>query len=373
MKIFKILLVIILCCCFLPCGCGKKERVIVLGVAAPFTGELAQFGESIKNAVELALSEINQSGGVLGYKIEYIIGDDKADPKEAVSVAQRLVTINNIIAVIGHFNSGCSIPASEIYDANGIIQLTPASTNPRLTERGLKFVFRNLPNDNENGRQLAEFAVNRLNAKRILIIYANNAYGKGLADIFEKRATELGANILSKETYDPAVDVDFRPIISKWLKIEADVICISGETPKGAIFIKQAREMGIKLPFIGGDGIDSSELWKIAGDGADGVCVTSYFHYTDDRQEAQDFVRKYKDKYNDIPDVWAAQSYDAVYLLVEAIRNANSIDRGLVRDSLAKIKDFPGVTGRTTFDENGDVIGKKVIIKKVEGDKFVLY
>jgi branched-chain amino acid transport system substrate-binding protein len=358
---------------------------ILIGAAAPFTGDLAQFGESMRNGIDLAVEEINAAGGILGgRKLRIEAGDDQAKPSEGTLVAQRFAGNLDMVAVVGHFNSGVSIPASDIYEKLGLLQITPASTNPKLTSRGLRLIFRNLPNDDENGRQLADFA-SRKGFKRVAIYFANNAYGKGLADVFEKRAKENGIEIVDRQAYDPERDEDFRAVLTKWkgaagaggaaaaANAALDAICIAGENPKGAIIISQAREVGLKTPFLGGDGIASPELWEIGGSAAEGTFVTSYFHPGDPRPEVAKFNEAFQAKYGRLPDVWAAQAYDAVKILAAAMTAANSPAPVKVAAALRTLKDWVGVTGVHAFDQNGDVVGKKVIVTVVKNGAFALY
>ncbi|HBW47092.1 TPA: branched chain amino acid ABC transporter substrate-binding protein [bacterium] len=346
---------------------------IHIGVAGPFTGDLAQFGQSMLYGIELAVDEINSAGGVLGgRKIKIERGDDQAKVNEGTLVAQRFAGDPDIAVVIGHFNSGVSIPASAIYEKSGIIQLTPASTNPKLTQQGYKLIFRNLPNDDENGRQLADFA-GRQGYKRIAIYFANNAYGKGLADVFEKRAKELGITVVDRQAYDTERDEDFRPVLTKWKGNSLDAICIAGENPKGAIIISQAREIGLKIPFMGGDGIASSELWEIGGAASEGVFVTSYFHPGDKRPEVVKFSQTYRLRFGRLPDVWAAQAYDAMKVAATAFEKAGTISPPKVASALRALSDWQGVTGLHNFDANGDVVGKKVIVTVVKNGAFKLY
>lgn len=352
---------------------GSSTGEIVIGAAGPFTGDLAQFGQSMLNGINLAVDEINAAGGVLGgRKLRIETGDDQAKVNEGTLVAQRFAGNPDIVAVVGHFNSGVSITASAIYEKSGILQITPASTNPKLTAQGFNLIFRNLPNDDENGRQLADFA-GRKGFRRMAIYFANNAYGKGLADVFEARAKELGIEIVDRQAYDPERDEDFRPVLTGWKSQNLDAVCISGENPKGAVMISQAREIGLKVPFMGGDGIASPELWEIGGAAADGTFVTSYFHPGDPRPEVAAFNEAYQKRYNRLPDVWAAQSYDAVKAIVAAIEKGQSAAPPSIANALRSFADWQGVTGAHTFDANGDVVGKKVIVTVVRGGKFDLY
>ncbi|RMH59391.1 MAG: branched-chain amino acid ABC transporter substrate-binding protein [Candidatus Hydrogenedentota bacterium] len=357
------------------CGGGKSGRgtpapstgnTIYIGVAGPMTGDLAQFGESLRNGVTLAFDEINSAGGVLGKKLEIVVGDDQAKTNEGVNVARNFARDpRGIVAVLGHFNSGISKPAGEIYNKKGIVMLTPASTNPGVTGPDKPFVFRNLPNDNQNGELLAQFVVEGLKAKRIAIYFANDEYGKGLAKVVARKAKALGAEVVDQAKYDPNADEDFRPVLTKWKGLNLDAVVLAAENPKGAQLIKQAREIGLETPFAGGDGIASSELWKIGGQAADGVYVVSYFHPGNPDPAVQEFVKKYEKRFGRKADVWAAQAYDAARVLADAIRRAGSTDRKAIRDALAATDGWKGVTGPHRF-KNGDAIGKRVIITRVE-------
>ena len=351
------------------CGGGPKQEAgtneIVIGVAGPMTGDLAQFGTSLKNGVDLAFEEINAAGGVLGKTLVVDLGDDQAKTNEGVNVARNFTRDpRGIPAVLGHFNSGISKPAGEIYNQAGIVMLTPASTNPAVTGADKPFVFRNLPNDNQNGALLASFVVNGLKAKNIAIYYANDEYGKGLSGVVEKTIKELGAKVVATANYDPNTDEDFRPVLTSWRRKAIDAIVLCAENPKGAQLIKQAREAGITAPFAGGDGIASAELWEIGKKAGEGTYVVSYFHDANPDEEVQKFVKKYKAKYGRTPDVWAAQAYDAARLLADAITRAGSAESEKIKDALAATDGWRGVTGPHRF-KDGDAVGKRVIITKV--------
>lgn len=349
------------------CGGAPGEGgPIYVGVAGPMTGDLAQFGEALRNGATLAFDEVNAEGGILGRRIEIVVGDDMARANEGVNVARNFARdARGIVAVLGHFNSGVSIPAGEIYNQAGIVMITPASTNPAVTGPGKPFVFRNIPNDAQNGEILAQFVVGDLGAKRIAIYFANNEYGKGLAAVVREKAGTLGAEIVAEAPYDPAADEDFRPVLTAWKNARLDAVVFCGENPKGAQLIKQAREIGLAVPFAGGDGIASDELWTIGGEAAEGTYVVSYFHPANPDPEVRAFLERYKARYGREPDVWAAQAYDAARLLVDAIRRAGSAEPAKIRDALAATDGWRGVTGPHRF-RDGDAVGKRVIVTRVE-------
>jgi branched-chain amino acid transport system substrate-binding protein len=348
------------------CGGAPDEAApIRIGVAGPMTGDLAQFGETIRNGVALAFDEANAAGGVIGRKIETVVGDDQARANEGVNVARNFARDGRIVAVLGHFNSGISKPAGEIYNQAGIVMLTPGSTNPAVTGPEKPFVFRNLPNDAQNGALLAQFVARDLGAGRIAIYFANNEYGKGLAAVVREKVRALGAEVVDEATYDPAADEDFRPVLTRWKNARLDAVVLCGETPKAATLIKQAREAGLAVPFAGGDGLASPELWTIGGAAAEGAYVVSYFHPGNPDPEVRSFVERYRARYGREPDVWAAQAYDAARLLVDAIRRASSAESKAIRDALAATDGWRGVTGPHRF-RDGDAVGKRVIVTRVE-------
>lgn len=344
---------------------GRIDGPIHVGVGGPMTGDLAQFGESLRRGVELAFKEINDAGGVLGAKLEIVIGDDQANPKEGVNVARNFASDPRIKAVLGHFNSGISKPAGEIYNKDGLLMITPASTNPAVTSPSKPFVFRNLPNDDQNGELLAEFVAKDLGAKRLAIYFANDEYGKGLAKVVNGKAQELGATIVDSASYDPNADEDFRPVLTKWKGESLDVVILACENPKGAQLIKQAREVGLEATFAGGDGIASAELWTTGGGSSIGTYVVSYFHPENPDPVVREFVQKFKSAYGREPDVWAAQAYDAAHLLARSMMMAGTADPAKVRDVVATTNGWKGVTGPHRF-KDGNAVGKRVIITRVE-------
>lgn len=367
-RVVAILGTVLLACGRAPAG----PAPIYVGIAGPMTGDLAQFGESLKNGATLAVEEVNAAGGVLGRPLELVSGDDQAKANEGVNVARTYVRDpRGIPAVIGHFNSGISKPAGEIYNQAGIVMLTPGSTNPSVTGPEKPFVFRNLPNDAQNGAYLAQFVLRDLGASRLAIYYANNEYGKGLAAYVRAQAETLGATIVDEAHYDPAADEDFRPVLTRWKAAGLDAVVLAGETPKAATLIKQAREVGLTVPFAGGDGLASSELWTIGGAAAEGTYVVSYFHPGNPDPAVKGFVERYAARFGRPPDVWAAQAYDAARLLADAITRAGSAEGAKIRDALAATDGWRGVTGPHRF-RDGNAVGKRVIITRVarSGDSY---
>ncbi len=321
----------------------------------------------LPEAVEMAVEEINQSGGLLdGRQIEIVPKDDHDSAREGRLIAQSFAEDTNVVAVIGHFWSYISVPASALYEFNGILMLTPASTSPELTSRGFEHVFRSITNDNEVGRQMAVYADDE-GFERMVILYVNDSYGRALSNAFENEADKLGITIVDRRSYRGS-ERSFRGILDDWETSSFDAILVIGGA-EAATFIRLARESGISAPILAGDGLDTDELWAVAGDAANGVIVVTHFH-PDNPYTEQDFIQRFEERYGTAPDTWAAQGYDAVYLLANAIENAGSTMPDEMAAALRNTHDWEGVTGPHTFDENGDTIGKPVVLKVMRDGQF---
>lgn len=340
---------------------------ITIGAVAPWSS----MEELLWNGIEFAVEEINRAGGVLNRKIRIIKEDDEAAVTKGRIIAQNFAENLDIVAVIGHFNSYVSIPVSSTYEFAKILMMSPASTSPKLTQQGFKYVFRNIPHDGEIAKQLADFA-HKKNYKKIIIYYINTSYGLGLANSFEKRIEEItDMEIVYRISYDPEGRNEyFRTTIRNWKDIEFDAIFLAGEVPKAGEIIAQIRDLGIDAPIFGGDGLDSSELWKVGGEAVEGTIVTSFFNPNEPRKEVKQFNEKFRKKYGVMPDTWAVQGYDAVYLLANAMKKANSSVPEKMAEALRSTRKWQGVSGIYSFNKNGDVVGKPIIKKIVRNKHF---
>jgi branched-chain amino acid transport system substrate-binding protein len=255
--------------CFLALACTKKEsNVIRIGAAGQLTGPEAVFGSDMLNGVKLAVEEWNAKGGVLGKKIELVPGDDQAEPRQAVAVANKFVN-EGVVGVVGHFNSSCSIPASEVYNKAGIPQISHASTNPKLTEQGFVDVFRVCGRDDQQGKAAADFAVQKLKVRRVAIIHDKTTYGQGFAEEF-KKALGPAVEIVAYEGMTKG-EKDYSPVVTKVKGANPDLVFFGGIYTEGGLLIRQFKAVGGTAPFIGGDGIMSEELVKIGGPAVDGT------------------------------------------------------------------------------------------------------
>jgi branched-chain amino acid transport system substrate-binding protein len=371
-------------------ACGKKEEPvkakaaaapapapvvapptpIKIGHVAPLTGGIAHLGKDNENGARLAVDEINAAGGLkIGDKtfvLELVAEDDKADPKEGTLAAQKLVDAG-VVAVVGHLNSGTTIPASKIYADASIAQISPSATNPKYTEQGFKTAFRVVANDNQQGSVLANYAADQIKAKTIAIIDDRTAYGQGLADVVERVAKEKGLKVVSREfTTDKATD--FNAILTKIRAAKPDVVMYGGMDATAGPMAKQMKQLGIKSQFLAGDGVCSPEFVKLAGDAGEGLICSMAGEAVEKLARGEEFRSKYKAKFNQDVQIYSPYSYDAVYVIAEAIKRAGGPDKAKIVEEVAKTN-HPGVTGQITFDEKGDIKGGAISMFTVKGGK----
>lgn len=343
---------------------------VVIAAAWPWSTRLhGLYWEGMK----MARDEINDRGGVLGRKLVITRVDDHESVNEGRRVAQRLADNPDIDAVIGHLNSHVSIPAAAIYDASGMLMLTPASTSPELTQNNHTLIFRSVNSDTEIARQMAEFAASRL-YHRIIICYVRNAYGFGLANAFEQHAQELGLKIADRQFYDPSITsnpLGYQRLIDQWRDIEFDAIFLAGMAPQAGFVVKHVREAGMPHPIFGGDALDTPELISTAGTAAEGMIVASVFHPDDPRPEVREFDEAFSSRYGLTPDSWAARGYEAVRLLAETIEEAQSVSPQKVADRLRSAPSIYSLNGPIRFAASGDVVGKDVVKIAVSSGNFV--
>jgi branched-chain amino acid transport system substrate-binding protein len=347
---------------------------IYFGIAAPYTGSGAEFGDMIWKGAELAAKEINAKGGINGRPLKLEKGDDQGKNDQAVIVANQFVKNDKIVLVVGHFNSTCSLASKPIYNQNKVVQFSPGSTNVKVCEGG-PYTFRNLYRDDYQGEFLAEFAKTDLGAKKVAVFYDNDDYGIGLKNAFIKKCDEIGLEVVGEEAYVREQTFDYSTSLNKFEARSPDVIFISGLYNEAAAIIRLARGKGIKIPFMGGDGLDSPGLLEIAGQSAEGTYVTSPFVFTEDNKKGEVMADAFNAEFGMDPDTWAALTYDAVMMAAEVVKEAG-VDREKVRvlmaDITTKEKGYDGVTGVTYFDENGDCL-KPAYVKIVKDGEFVPY
>ncbi len=353
---------------FLMPGCRKKADTIQIGVAGPMTGDQSKMGMDFRNGVALAVEEWNASGGVLGKKIETIIGDDQHDPKQAVSVANKLVN-DGVVGVIGHFNSSCSIPASDIYHRAEIPMISPGSTNPQFTEKGYDNVFRVCGRDDQQGKVGAEFVTNRLKLKNVAVIHDKTTYGQGLADEF-KKALGPGVDVVY---YGGIVqgDKDFKSVLTSIREKNPEMIFFGGIYPEAGLLVRQARELGIKAPLMSGDGTIDPKFIGIAGARAAEGTYLTFSPDPNNIPTAKEFIKNYITRFGQIGP-YSIYAYDAANILLTAIKEAKS-DQG--RTVIAKLHslEFNGAVGKIRFDSKGDVTAAPYVVWITKGGKFEEY
>ncbi|MDE0401134.1 MAG: ABC transporter substrate-binding protein [Candidatus Poribacteria bacterium] len=359
-------------------GCSNQPEVRV-AVAGPFTGNAAAFGEMIKRGAELRAKHINEAGGINGRQLTLVFGDDTGAEKEAISVATRFATDPRILAVVGHFNSACSLAGKPIYAENGIVELSPGSTNVSVCE-GSDWTFRNLYRDDFQGEFIAKYIKDYMKEfQTVAILFDNDDYGRGLRDGFSAVAEEIGIEIVASEAYDRD-NTDFKAQLTSIKAKNPDLIFISGLYSQAGLIAKQARESGITAQFFGADGVDSPDFLMIAGAAAEGTYLTTPFTFELGGEEAKQVASSFENEYGVPPDTWAALTYDAMGMIAEAIEKTYNKDatlaenRKAIRDHLASLdtseEGYKGITGLTYFDKNGDTVNKPAYVKIVKDGQF---
>ena len=346
-------------------GAGVKiaeSDTIKIGVFGDLTGQTASFGQSTKNGVQLALEEINAAGGVNGKKIEAIYEDDQGRPEQAKTTASKLVNQDKVHALIGEATSSNSLAAAPVAQDAHIPMVSHGSTNEQVTAVG-DYIFRVCFIDSFQGSVMAKFAANGLNAKTAAVIGdVNSAYSKGLTEVFENEFGKLGGKVVTKQFYTQQ-DPDFKGQLTTIRALNPDVIYIPGYYGQVGIIAKQARELGMNMPLLGGDGWDSPELWKLGGNALKNSFISNHYSADNPAPEVQNFVKLYKSKYGAEPDSMAVLAYDAAKLLADAFKRAGGTDGAKLRDAIAATKDFAGVTGKITINEKRDAVKVAVVLE----------
>lgn len=349
-----------------PNGGGDKVKI---GVFMSMTGDTANFGISSTNGIKMAADEINKAGGINGKQVELDIQDDRSDPSEAATIVTKFVTQDNVNAILGEVASSRSIAAAPIAQNARIPMLTPSSTNPEVTKKG-DYIFRSCFIDPVQGAAIAQFAAKTLGKKRAgIMVDRKNDYSTGLEKVITATFTKMGGEMVVTQSYQ-AGDQDFNAQITSIKGANPDVIFVPGYYGDVALFAKQARDKGVTVPLVGGDGWDAKQLYDIGGKALNGSYFTNHYSPYDTDPAVVKFVGDYKALYGAIPDALAATAYDAARIMFDAIKRANSLDGKAIRDALAATKDFPGVTGRVTFNSDRDAVKPIVMIEIKDGGTY---
>src|SRR6266850_246882 len=353
------------------CGPGGGGDKVKVGVFMSMTGDTANFGISSTNGIKMAADEANAAGGINGKQIELDVQDDRSDPSEAATIVTKFVTQDGVNAILGEVASSRSIAAAPIAQNAKIPMLTPSSTNPEVTRKG-DYIFRSCFIDPVQGAAIAQFAARTLNAKKAAIMVdRKNDYSTGLEKFISATFTKLGGQMVVTQSYQEG-DQDFNAQLTSIKGSNPDVIFVPGYYNDVGLIAKQARDKGITVPLLGGDGWDAEQLYKIGGTALNGSFFSNHYSPYDTDPAVQKFVNDYKAKYGSIPDALAATAYDAAKIMFDAIERANSLDGKAIRDALAATKAFPGVTGDVTFNENRDAVKPIVMIEIKPGGMYAV-
>ena len=357
-------------------GCKPPpEKEIRIGLITPLSGDVKTFGESVKNAFDIAVEEANAAGGVAGRKIAPVVVDDKNDPTEASNAANLLINQYGVKAIVGSVTSKTTIPVSDLAQSTGIPTITGTATNPKVTVADGKrkdFMFRACYTDSFQGRVMAKFGREGLHASTAAVLYdASNDYSKGIAEVFRDVFRELGGAVEVYESYGKD-DVDFSALLTKVRAAAPELLFLPDYYNKVGLIAEQAREKGVAATLIGPDGWDSPDLVKVAGEAIEGGYFSNHYSPEDTRPAVVNWVRKYRDRFGHTPDALGTLAYDAANMLFAAIRKADSADPRKIRDALASLTGFEGVTGKFTMDENGDPV-KSAVILRIAGGKQSFY
>jgi branched-chain amino acid transport system substrate-binding protein len=369
-KIILSLYILILAVMF-SASCFAAEKIL-FAVVGPMTGDSAAQGFEMQIGTKLAVNEINESGGVNGKEFEFIVGDDIANPNQAVILAQKFSANKNLLFVLGHNNSSCSISSLPTWEKAGLPLISPSNTNPTITKLGHKNFFTVIINDDVMIDQLSKLAVIKLGFKNLALIWENSDYGKGMRDVALKAIPELGAKVLGDESYVPAVDRDYSSQITKFKGAGVDCVLFLGEYTAAALFMKQAKNLGFNAQVVGSSGCTNPKLIEIAGEAAEGFySISSGFDPNDKRPKQAKFIEAYMTLSINKPGGWAADSYDIVYMVKKAIEMGGTTREKLIEVLHRPDFEYDGVTGLTKFDEFGGVSGKDSLVLKVEGGEFI--
>ncbi|MFZ5642844.1 MAG: ABC transporter substrate-binding protein [Bacillota bacterium] len=351
-------------------SCAKNNdpggEDIVIASANPMTGNSSDYGDMKVKAIQLAFEEVNEAGGINGRKLRLVIGDDASTPKEAHRLAEKLVADPSVLAVIGHWNSACTLAARNVYNGAKMPVITD-SVNKAITDGSTPYIFRISLTDTAQAAQLAEYSVKILNFRKAAIIYANNDFGKGLKEDFVNKFRQLGGEITNIETYFEGQTRDFTPELIKIKNSGAQFIFMAGYYTEAAMIARQSRETGLGIPLIGTDGITSRELIRIGGDSVEGIRLAAFFHPAVQHNDSRKFVNAYRQKYGKEPDTYAAMAYDSARLIIKAI-GANGATREDIYKYLESTEGYHGVIGDISFDANHDAQSKIIILTVKDGE-----
>jgi branched-chain amino acid transport system substrate-binding protein len=346
-------------------GPGSARADITIGMVGPITGSEAAIGEQFRRGALKAVEDINAKGGVLGQKLQLIIGDDACDPKQAVAVANEMAS-KKVPFVAGHYCSGSSIPASEVYAETGILEISPASTNPKYTERGLPNVFRVCGRDDQQGKTAAEYIAKHYKGKNVAIIHDKSQYGKGLADQTRDQLTKLGVKEVLYEAYT-AGEKDYSALVTKLKQAKVDLLYLGGYKTEGGLIVRQMRDQGLQTTLMGGDALMTEEYWSITGQAGQGTLMS--FSPDPRKIPANAELVKYYRSQNYEPEAYTLYTYATVQAWVQAVEKAKSTDWKKVA-AVLKSDSFDTALGKMAFDSKGDAAAPGYVVYVWKNGKY---
>jgi branched-chain amino acid transport system substrate-binding protein len=351
---------------------ARAQDPIKVGEYASLTGKEAGWGQTSHHGVVLAIEEINAAGGVLGRPLQLVYEDDQSKPGESATAAKKLISRDKVVALIGEVSSGRSLEAAPIAQAAHIPMVAPAATNPKVTQTG-NYIFRVCFIDPFQGTVMAKFAKEELKARRVAILSSvSNAYSVGLAKYFRDTFIAGGGQIVTEKNFSEG-DKDFRAQLTALKATDIEAVFVPGYYTESALLVRQARELGLTMPFFGGDGWEDEQLLKIGGEALNGCYFSTHFSAEDTSPAVVAFVARYRARWSgEVPGAFSALGYDAIFVLADAIKRAGTTEGPKLRNALAATKDFVGVTGKTTINENRDA-SKPASIIAVKDGKAIFY
>ncbi len=350
-------------------GAGGQTGPILVGYYGDLTGRTSNFGQSTKRGVEMAADEINKAGGINGRQITILSEDDEGRPEKAATVVTKLINQDRVVALLGEVASGNTLAAAPKAQAANVPMISPSSTNPAVTQVG-DYISRVCFIDPFQGDVMAKFAFNTLHAKTAAIMLDFNApYSRGLTEFFEASFKKLGGTIVDKQSYTQG-DRDYKGQLTKIRSLNPDVIYVPGYYGEVGVISKQAKQLNIKAPMLGGDGWDSTQLWDLGGDSLNGDYISNHYSVDDPSPAIQKFVADYKARNGEVPDALAALGYDAMRVLADAITRAGTTEGPKLKDAINATKDFVGVTGTISLDKDRNAV-KPAVVLKLQDKKYI--
>jgi branched-chain amino acid transport system substrate-binding protein len=348
----------------------KEPNNIKIGAVLCLTGSGAPYGEDALRGIQLAVDEDNGTGGVNGKPIQLIVEDDQTNPSISVAATSKLINQDKVQVLIGAVTSSSMLADAPIAERAKVVMLSPSASNPDITRAG-DYIFRNWISDTLEGKAMANYLYNEEKVRKVAVLYIKNDYGSGLRSVFEQRFKELGGQVTASESYNQD-DTDFRTQLTKIKGSSPERIYMPGYYKEMALILRQAKELGLQIPFRSVVTFEEPELMKLAGAEAEGVVYSSPFYNPESsEQNVAKFVADFKKKYGRDPGIFAAHGYDGAMIIISVMRGVNPLSEDAIKAGLYNVKNYPGVSGMTSFDSNGDVV-KPVAIKQVKDGKFVL-